>query len=66
MVTSVENIVAPTYNSASTYNVGDTVMYETVLYVCNTANTTGAFDSTKWDETMIFDNDSDLIVDENG
>ena len=50
----VENIIkslgldANTYLSTSTYNVGDMVVYNHAIYECNTANTTGVWDLSKW------------------
>lgn len=38
-----------TYDNTSTYAVGDMVIYNNVIYECNTAITTAEdFDSTKW------------------
>ena len=45
--------VAALYDSSHTYNTGDRVIYEGVLYVCNDDNVTGAWDSTKWDNATI-------------
>lgn len=44
---------ADEYDSSSTYAVGDFVIHDGQLYVCNTASTTGTWDSTKWDATTI-------------
>ena len=42
------NLARP-YDSASTYSVGDYVLFQDTLYKCTTAVTTGeAFDPTKW------------------
>lgn len=52
------------YDSSQTYNTGDYCIYENVLYVCNTDETTGTWDSTKWDATSIkelIDNITDII-----
>ena len=38
-----------TYNSASTYDAGDIVIKNNAVYECNTNNTTGTWDSSKWD-----------------
>jgi len=38
-----------TYESTETYAVDDMVVYNNTLYSCNTADTTGTWDSTKWD-----------------
>ena len=47
--------LADDYNPSSTYNVGDYVRRENYIYKCNTASTTGTWDSTKWDRIMITD-----------
>lgn len=48
--------MAPVFNPASTYNVGDLVMYNDILYRCKTAiSTASAWDATKWDATNIVD-----------
>lgn len=44
--------IAPSYDSASSYSVGDYVSRGGKLYICNT-NTTGAWDSSCWSETTI-------------
>lgn len=38
-----------TYDSTHTYAVGDLTIYGHMIYECNTASTTGAWDSSKWD-----------------
>lgn len=46
--------IAPTYSNTNTYSVGDYVIYNGVLYVCNTAiSVAEAFDSAKWTRTTI-------------
>lgn len=47
------SIGAGTYNSASTYNKGDIVIYNGTLYACNDNSVTGAWDATKWDATTL-------------
>jgi len=42
------SLLAPSYNGSNTYNVGDIVIYSSGLYRCNSANTTGVWDSSKW------------------
>ena len=42
------------YSTSTTYNEGDFAVYQDVLYVC-TATTTGAWDSTKWEQTSVND-----------
>lgn len=44
--------IAEAYDSTQTYDVGDVVMYEGLLYKCITAITVAeAWDSTKWERT---------------
>ena len=50
-----ESVVADEYDSTKTYNIADYCMHSSKLYKCNTANTTGAWDSAKWDETCVGD-----------
>ncbi|MBQ1292807.1 MAG: hypothetical protein IIY21_02130 [Clostridiales bacterium] len=40
--------LAPAYDLNETYNTGDVVMYELLMYKCLADNVTGAWDSTKW------------------
>ena len=42
---------AQNYDSAETYNTGDVVMYEFLLYKCLEDNVTGSWDETKWERT---------------
>lgn len=54
-LSAVENL-ADSYDSTSTYSVGDWCVYEGTLHQCNTAITTAeAFDSTKWDAKKVVD-----------
>lgn len=39
---------AETYDSSSTYNIGDFAIYNSNTYLCIVDNTTGAFDVIKW------------------
>ena len=55
---SVDNIMhatqvsmAPAYDSSETYNNGDIVMYEFLMYECLDDNVTGTWDATKWQRT---------------
>lgn len=49
--------LAPAYDQTLTYDVGDLVMYETVLYKCITAITVAeAWDSTKWERAYLSEN----------
>lgn len=43
--------LAPAYDINETYNTGDVVMYELLMYKCLADNVTGAWDSTKWTRT---------------
>ena len=43
--------LAPAYDLLETYNTGDIVMYETLMYKCKTDNVTGAWDASKWERT---------------
>jgi len=43
------DVIAPDYDSSSTYSVGDYVMYEDELYICNTAITVAeAWTASHW------------------
>lgn len=43
--------LAPAYDSTETYNTGDIVMYEFLMYECLDDDVTGTWDSTKWQRT---------------
>ena len=45
--------VADEYDDTHTYNAGDVTIYGNTLYICNTNNTTGDFDPSKWTATTI-------------
>lgn len=47
--------MADDYNASETYNTGDYVRRENYLYKCNTDNTTGIWDDTKWDRVKVMD-----------
>ena len=47
------SIGANTYNTSSTYNKGDIVIYNGTLYACKDNSVTGAWDATKWDDTTL-------------
>ena len=47
--------MADDYNASETYNTGDYVRRENYLYKCNTDNTTGTWDDTKWDRVKVMD-----------
>lgn len=42
---------AQNYDSSATYNTGDVVMYEFLLYKCLEDEVTGSWDETKWERT---------------
>ena len=51
------NIVAPNYSSSSTYDVGDFVIHDGLMYTCNTAiSTAESWDSTHWTQTSVNEN----------
>lgn len=51
----INNIARP-YSNVSTYDVGDYVIYDNVLYKCYTAITSGeAFDPSKWYAVKVMD-----------
>lgn len=59
---------AEEYSTSETYQVGDYCKHtdggETKTYMCNTANTTGAWDASKWAEvTTVNENPSAAILD---
>lgn len=43
------------YDSSETYDTGDFVVYEDVLYQCKEDNVTGAWDSSKWEQATLQD-----------
>lgn len=47
--------LADDYNASETYNTGNYVRRENYLYKCNTDNTTGTWDDTKWDRVKVMD-----------
>ena len=47
--------MADDYNASETYNTGDYVRRENYIYKCNTDNTTGTWDDTKWDRVKVMD-----------
>lgn len=62
-LTSAFNTVAETYTSAQhNYTKGDYVLYETKLYRC-IENTSGTWDSTKWEEVKVTDEIKDIQTD---
>ncbi len=43
--------LADAYDQTATYNTGDVVMYEFLMYKCKEDNVTGNWDATKWERT---------------
>lgn len=43
--------LAPAYDQNETYNTGDVVMYEFLMYECLEDDVTGVWDATKWQRT---------------
>lgn len=43
--------LADAYDQTATYNTGDKVMYEFLMYKCKEDNVTGNWDATKWERT---------------
>lgn len=43
--------LAPAYDQNETYNTGDIVMYEMLMYKCKEDNVTGAWNASKWERT---------------
>ena len=43
------------YDGSKTYNTGDFVVYENALYQCKADNTTGTWDSSKWESATLQD-----------
>lgn len=52
-IQAVSAMISDTYKTTSTYGVRDLVIYNKKLYKCNTADTTGTWDASKWDETSV-------------
>ena len=61
-INTVEELIAPEYDSNSAYSVGDFVVYSDTLYKCNTEIGSGGelWNSAHWTETKIGDEVSDL------
>ena len=58
-VGATTDVIADTYDSTVQYAVGDYCIHDNIFYKCN-ANTTGTWDSTKWDIINVSDELSDL------
>lgn len=52
-VNKVAHDIAVEYNENTLYGSGDLCIKDKLLYKCNTNNTTGTWDSTKWDLTTV-------------
>ena len=52
-IASALAMISDTYKTTKTYNTGSLTIHGGKLYKCNTDNTTGAWDPSKWDETTI-------------
>lgn len=53
---SANGNIAHAFSTASTYAIGDLVIYSDNLYKCTTAvSTAGAWDASKWTQTVIAD-----------
>lgn len=48
---STQVSLAPAYDMTETYNTGDVVMYELLMYECLEDEVTGTWDATKWQRT---------------
>lgn len=46
---STQVSLAPAYDSTQTYNTGDVVMYELLMYKCKENNVTGTWNASKWE-----------------
>ena len=49
------NNFAEEYDTTETYNTGDPTLYNGTLYKCKANNTTGTWDSSKWEEAKAVD-----------
>lgn len=52
-IAALTNCIADPYSTLKTYQIGDAIMRNHILYKCNTADTTGTWDSSKWDVTTV-------------
>lgn len=52
-VNKVAHDIAVEYDENTLYGVGDLCIKDKLLYKCNTNNTTGTWDSSKWDLTTV-------------
>ena len=59
--TGIHGDIANTYSASATYDVGDYVMYDGILYICTTAITSGeAWNSAHWKKAVLADDVSAL------
>lgn len=49
----IENMVDEVYDPSKTYNKGDTVLYNKVLYICKNDGTTGKWNADLWEQTTL-------------
>lgn len=54
-ITTVGDNLASAFDETESYEVGDIVVYEDVLYKCKTAHTAGAWESNDFDEITVQD-----------
>lgn len=59
-IEATQDMISDAYDSIHTYAVGDYCIYENALYKCNTASTTGTWDSSKWDAVTVAEELGDL------
>lgn len=52
-VNKVAHDIAVEYDESTLYGIGDLCIKDKLLYKCNTNDTTGTWDSTKWDLTTV-------------
>lgn len=57
---NLSDFLAPAYNSSSTYDSGDIVIYDNDLYMCMDDSITGTWDSTNWQAIKVSDLFGDL------
>lgn len=55
---STQVSLAPAYDLLETYNTGDIVMHELLMYKCKEDNVTGAWNPAKWERTTAGENGS--------
>lgn len=55
IVTALMDSIAPQYDPSETYHIGSIVFKDNILYECNTDDTTGTWDISKWNEIVLSD-----------